>query len=53
LFFVWFVEVCPLQDVKKMDINSKEMVGFFSLQLVTCLNIFDGGLYCFWFAGGR
>jgi hypothetical protein len=31
LFVVWFVEVCPLQDVKNIDTNSKEKIGLINL----------------------
>jgi hypothetical protein len=53
LFVDWFGEVCPLQDVKNIDVNIKYKIEMISLYVVICLNIFVRALNCFWFAGGR
>jgi hypothetical protein len=34
LIVVRFVDVCPLQDVKNIDTNIKEKIGFINLNVV-------------------
>jgi hypothetical protein len=42
-FVVRLVEVCPLQDENRIDINSKDKIGVLSLYLVIqfCCYIFN------------